>query len=478
MGGRTYAIQNRKPYQTGCCAHTGRPDRRSRAERQPADRQIQVLSLCRLPRPGAGSGRRPVRHLRGDGSDGGRCRRAVGERGERAARASGRSGTGRGHRGPSGRRFARGDARRSERGRRPHRHRRDGTAPMPGQRGQRGGGGRGPDLARGFDRLRRRRQSLPGGGFPPHGRGGAGACRAGRERNAVGLPRRTGHRHRHPGATLQRRRGLHPPDRLRHRRRGRAGGAASGGHPRLGRDAAGNGKHAPGKDLSAVGRKRRNAGVRRRAGGAVAGHRRPHRPLPPAGRGGGAGRGDLGAFDRHFPLRTLLCPHVALRRGRRADGPFPDRGRLRAALGALSARNALLRACRRHAPRLALGAAGSDGRRRGRAAGGLGDVFPRRGRGEKLCRRAVHRRRLRAGGAGAPLPLPAGQRPASARKSVLPQNGSYGREERPAAAAADRAGGAGRGGAGDAAVRRGPARRTGSWQRRGAALRPGRRIRA
>ena len=108
----------------------------------------------------------------------------------------------------------------------------------------------------------------------------------------------------------------------------------------------------------------------------------------------------------------------------------------------------------------------------------LGDVFPRRGRGEKLCRRAVHRRRLRAGGAGAPLPLPVGQRPASARKSVLPQNGSYGKEERPAAAAADRAGGAGRGGAGDAAVRRGLARRAGSWQRRGAALRPGRRIRA
>ena len=143
-------------------------------------------------------------------------------------------------------------------------------------------------------------------------------------------------------------------------------------------------------------------------------------------------------------------------------GLLPDRGRLRAASGALPARNALLRACRRHAPRLALDAAGPDGRRRGRAAGGLGDVLPRRGRGEELCRRAVHRRASARWRCWCSSPASCWATACVCAKKCTPPRWILRTEKsRPAAAAADRAGGAGRGGAGDAAVRRGPARRAG-----------------
>ena len=120
----------------------------------------------------------------------------------------------------------------------------------------------------------------------------------------------------------EQRRGLHPADQLRHRRRGRAGGAAAGGHPRLGRNAAGSGKHAPGDDLPAAGRERRNAGVRRRAGGAGAGASSAliaRYRLP--GAAAALGVAIWALLTVIFLCELSFATHVALRRGRRADGP-------------------------------------------------------------------------------------------------------------------------------------------------------------
>ncbi len=144
-----------------------------------------------------------------------------------------------------------------------------------------------------------------------------------------------------------------------------------------------------------------------------------------------------------------------------------------------AARNALLRACRRHAPRLALDAAGPDADAAvAMLLAGLAMYFLGAGAVKNfaaalfiavVCALAVLvllSRFLLGNGLRLREKVYSPKMDLTEEKSALLR------------LAADRAGGAGRGGAGDAAVRRGPARRTGSWQRRGAALRPGRRIRA